>query len=68
MKSNMSRNDRLIRILVAAVAIGLYYSGTITGTIGIIALGLAGIFLATGFINFCPLYSLFGISTRSAKS
>lgn len=68
MKSNMSRNDRIIRIIVAAIAIILYYSGIITGVVGIIAIALSAIFLLTSFINFCPLYSLFGISTRPAKS
>ena len=67
MKKNMSNTDRIIRLLVAAVVAVLYFTHTITGTLGIILLVLAGVFLLTSLISFCPLYSIFGVSTCSTK-
>lgn len=63
----MGNLDRLIRIVVA-LAIGvLYFKGVITGVVGIVLLVLAGIFLLTSFISFCPLYLPFGMSTRKDR-
>ncbi len=67
MKKNMGSADRIIRIIVAAIVVILYFTGTISGIWGIVLLILAGIFLLTGFISFCPLYVPFGISTCSIK-
>jgi hypothetical protein len=44
MKKNMGGTDRIIRIIVAIIALALYFTGTITGTIGIVSLAVAGIF------------------------
>ncbi|HVU53819.1 MAG TPA: DUF2892 domain-containing protein [Puia sp.] len=63
MKKNMSDGDRTIRILAAALIIILYLADAFHGTLAIILLIVAGVFLLTGFIGICPLYSLFGIST-----
>ena len=64
MKPNMGTVDRVIRFLIAIVLIVLYYQGFINGTVAFILLALAGIFILTSFVNFCPLYLPFGISTR----
>ncbi|MCG9970525.1 YgaP family membrane protein [Christiangramia crocea] len=63
MRKNMGSADRIIRIIIAAIVGVLYFTGTISGTLGIILLILAGIFLLTSFIGFCPLYAPFGMST-----
>jgi hypothetical protein len=67
MKKNMGAADKSIRILVAAIIGVLYYMGTISGTLGIILLVLAGVFVLTSFISFCPLYAPFGITTCAVK-
>ena len=59
----MGPTDRIIRFLVAAIIAGLYFSGIISGTLGIVLLVVAGVFLLTSFISFCPLYAPFGLST-----
>jgi hypothetical protein len=64
MKSNMGTADRVIRVLVAIGIAGLYFANLISGTTAIILLVLAGVFILTSFISFCPLYLPFGISTR----
>jgi hypothetical protein len=63
MKTNMGSADRVIRLLVAAVIAFLYFSGTITGTIAIILAVLGLVFVLTSLVSFCPLYTIFGIST-----
>jgi hypothetical protein len=64
MKKNVGSIDKAIRILAAISVIALYLSNVISGTIAIVLLILAGVFLVTGFLNFCPLYLPFKISTR----
>lgn len=63
----MGTVDRLVRVLVAAVLAFLYYNGTLTGTLGIVALVVAGVFVLTSLISFCPLYTLLGLNTCPAK-
>lgn len=67
MNKNMNGTDRIVRIIVACVALGLFFTNTISGVFGIVALVVAGAFLLTGFISFCPIYSIFGITTRKTK-
>ncbi|MDG1572214.1 DUF2892 domain-containing protein [Robiginitalea sp. M366] len=67
MKKNMGMADRVIRFIVAAIFAVLYFTGTVTGTPGIILLVLAGVFLLTSFVSFCPLYAPFGINTCPTK-
>jgi hypothetical protein len=59
----MGKADRAIRPLIAIAFIALYFTGIITGTLGIVLLVLAGVFLLTSIVGICPLYSLFGIRT-----
>ena len=63
MKKNMGNLDRGIRVFVAIVIAALYFTGTLTGTLGIILLVLAAVFVLTSFVSFCPLYTLIGAST-----
>lgn len=67
MKANMGTADKLIRIIIAIVIAALFYKEIITGTIGIVLLVLAGVFVLTSLISFCPLYTLFGINTCKKK-
>lgn len=67
MKKNMGSADRIIRLVIAAVLGFLFYNGTISGTIGIIAVVAAGVFALTSLVSFCPLYPLLGITTCSIK-
>ncbi len=67
MKKNMGTLDKVFRILVAAVIVGLFFAHVILGIVGIVLLVLAGIFIVTSVIGFCPLYLPFGISTKKNK-
>lgn len=68
MTINMGKADRIVRPLLAIAFIALYFTGTVTGTIGIALLVLAAIFLVTSVVGTCPLYSIFGIRTCPLES
>jgi Protein of unknown function (DUF2892) len=61
MKFNIGKTDRWIRVIVGVLiaSLGLYFQSW-WGLLSIILLG-------TAFINYCPLYSIFGISTRDTS-
>ena len=63
MKKNMGSSDRMVRIIIAIIITVLYFSNIISGTTGLVLLVLAGIFLFTSFISFCPIYGPFGFYT-----
>ena len=63
MKKNMSNLDRILRIIISIAVAILYFMGVLTGTWAIVLGIIAVIFLLTGLIGFCPLYTLFGFST-----
>ena len=60
---NMGSIDRIIRVVVAIIIAVLYFTGTISGTVAIVLLILAGIFILTSIVSTCPLYLPFGIKT-----
>jgi len=68
MKKNMGSTDRVIRLIIAAIVGVLFYTGTLSGTLGIVLLVLAGVFVLTSFVGFCPLYAPFGLKTCPAKN
>ena len=66
MQKNMGSADKIIRIILAAVFFYLYFTGTVTGIIGIILLILGIAFVLTSLVGFCGLYKILGISTCPA--
>ncbi|HMX04476.1 MAG TPA: DUF2892 domain-containing protein [Chitinophagales bacterium] len=67
MKKNMGSTDRIIRVILAIVFALLYFTNTVTGTLGLVLVILGGVFLLTALVRFCPLYAPFGISTCKTK-
>ncbi len=63
MKPNLSKWDRLIRVVVAALFAYLYFAGIVTGGLGIVLLVLGAVFAVTAIVGFCPLYAAFKFST-----
>jgi len=59
----MGAVDKTIRVIIAAVIGLLYYLGVISGTLAIVLMVFAIIFIVTSLISFCPLYTLFGMNT-----
>ena len=67
MKKNMGNTDRIIRLLLAGLVAVLYFTNVIKGTLGIVLIVLAVIFVLTSLVNFCPLYTMLGINTCPVK-
>jgi hypothetical protein len=67
MKHNMGKADRMIRIILAALFVDLFFSHVIAGWLGIVALVVAGVFLVTSLAGTCPLYGICGIKTIRSK-
>ena len=68
MKKNMGAADKLIRVFIAVAIAALYYLGKIEGTLALVLLVIALIFLLTSLFSFCPLYTIFGINTCKKDS
>ncbi len=68
MKANMGTVDKGVRILAAVVIVALYFGNLISGTVAIVLLVFAGVFIATSLVSFCPLYLPFGLSTRPKET
>ena len=63
MKCNVGGIDRMLRMVVGLVLIGL----AVTGNVG--AWGWIGVIpLATGLFRFCPVYPLLNINTAGGDS
>jgi len=67
MKKNMGTVDKTIRIFVAAIVALLYFTGVISGTLAIVLLVFAVIFVITSLFSVCPLYPLLGMNTRKKE-
>ena len=68
MKKNMSTADRIIRTLIAAVMLGLYFINVISGTLAIVLIVVSVIFLLTSLVSFCPLYAILGLSSKPKEN
>ena len=55
----MGPADKIFRFIIAAVIGVLYFMNIVSGTLGIVLLVLAGIFVLTSLVSFCPLYAPF---------
>ena len=62
MKPNVGKTDKIVRITMAVViaAAGIYFKSWL-GLVAIVP-------FLTAVISFCPLYTIFGLNTCSAKS
>lgn len=70
MKSNLASADRIFRLLAAVIIAVLLVMGVvaINTTAGIILAAVAVILGFTGVVNWCGLYQLLGISTKSSAA
>jgi hypothetical protein len=67
MKENMGKTDKAVRIVIAVIIAVLAYTGMITGTLATVLLVLAGVFVLTSLVSFCPLYAIVGLNTCEFK-
>lgn len=67
MKKNMGSTDKIVRYIIAVIVAILYFTNTISGTLALVLGSIALIFVITSLINFCPIWAIFGTSTRKTK-
>ena len=67
MKKNVGNTDKIIRLVVAVALVALFFTGKISGTLGIVGLIVAAIFAVTSLVGTCPIYSIIGASTCPVK-
>jgi len=65
MGRNVGSVDKTIRLIagIALLALAFLGLGGLSTTAGIVATVVGVILLATGLLNFCPLFKIFGISS-----
>lgn len=64
LNKNMNSTDQIVRVIIAVVLGVLYFTGTISGTWGLIGLIVAVVFVLTSVFSWCPIYAALGLSTR----
>jgi uncharacterized membrane protein HdeD (DUF308 family) len=67
MKTNEGPLDRIARVVVGLVLIGLGLFGVAAGAWIYVTYVLGAILLLTGAVGFCPIYRLFKFSTAKNK-
>ena len=68
MEPNMSAIDRIVRVILALAMIGVNFLGVVPGWLGMILMVLGLVFLTTAIVGYCPLYWIFGLSTRRSAT
>ena len=64
MSTNMNGLDRIIRLVIAVAAVIAAFAVGASSVFGIILFVIAAIMLVTAAVGFCPLYRVFGLSTK----
>lgn len=67
MKQNVGFTDKIIRVAIAGILIGLYVSGIVSDILGFLLLVLAIVLILTSLFSYCGLYNIFRFSTISGK-
>lgn len=67
MKKTVGSSDKIIRYIIAIVAIYVAYSGMVMAPWSYVLYAVAAIMIITGLTGYCGLYSLFGINTHKVK-
>ena len=61
---NESTMDRVLRFVVGALLVYLWYAALVTGVLATVAVVIGVVLMLTGAIGWCPLYTLFGMKTH----
>jgi len=64
MRSNVSNLDRLVRVVIAVAAVIVAFAVGAASPLGIVLCVVAAVMIVTAAVGFCPLYRLFGLSTK----
>lgn len=64
MKTNLNKTDRTIRFATAMVLVTIFLINVASFQVGLMLLSMAGPFLLTAFVGFCPFYALLNRSVE----
>jgi len=64
MKTNMGSFDKIIRVMVSILLVVLFSMDVIQGALGWVVIAIAAVFTLTSVVGYCPIYTIFGISTK----
>lgn len=67
MKKTVGSSDKIIRYIIAIVAIYVAYSGMVMAPWSYVLYAIAAIMIITGLTGYCGLYSIFGMNTCKVK-
>ncbi len=65
---NVGSVDRIIRLVLGVGLVAIALAGAVAAPLVYLVWLVAAIALVTGAVGFCPLYSLFGISTAGKRA
>jgi hypothetical protein len=63
MKRNLGSTDKVIRYILAIVAILIALLSNVSGLTQAILIAFAVILIGTSLLSFCPLYAIVGLKT-----
>ena len=63
MKRNLGSTDKVIRYILAIVAILIAFLSNVSGLTQAILIAFAVILIGTSLLSFCPLYAIVGLKT-----
>ena len=64
MKKNVGSTDKVIRFIIAIVAIYVSYKGLVQSPWDYVLYAIAGIMILTGLVGTCPIFSLLGLKSN----
>lgn len=67
MKKNVGNTDMIVRFILAALLVLVYFLFPVGKLTGLIFIVLAIILVVTSLIRFCPLYYIFRANTLEKK-
>jgi len=67
MKKNVGSVDKIVRIIIAVIAVYVAYKGMVASPWDYVLYAVAAIMALTSLMGSCPLFSIFGINTCKVK-
>ena len=67
MKKNIGSIDKLVRIIIAAVAVWAAYTNQVSSPWDYVLYAVAVIMVLTALMSTCPIWIVFGINTLKSK-
>jgi Inner membrane protein YgaP-like, transmembrane domain len=67
MNANVGSTDKVIRLVLALVAVVAAFVAGVSSALGIVLLVLGVVLAVTALTGFCPIYRVLGMSTGPAR-